>query len=130
MQIGWEKAEYEIQMHQAGRIYSETVYGFAKGGFGIHETDSGWNITHIASGWNCMTAESENGAVIIAHHLMTDYYNDFNRLKVSGTELENFKPLLEKIKSDAHLAELKRLFTDQSSRKKDGQREIELKIIS
>lgn len=89
MQKVWEQSEYKIQMHQNGNIYSEVVSGITCGEFGIHETDSGWNVTHIASGWNCFTATSKLGAVVIAHFLINNYAPDFNRLKVSGTELAN-----------------------------------------
>ena len=131
MQNGWEKSEYQIQMHRDQQIYGEKVFGIEKNGFGIHETALGWNITHLASGWNCFTARSENGAVILAHYLMENFHADFNRLVVVGTQLENYKPLLKKIKDDPELKELVRLFGTQSDQPgKDGQREIGVKIIS
>ena len=131
MQNNWQKSAYQIQMHQGAKIFSQTVYGFTKSGFGIHESDAGWNVTHVASGWNCFTAESEKGAVILADYLRENFREDFERLKVSGTELENYKPLLKKIKDDPELKELVRLFGTQSDQPgKDGQREIGVKIIS
>ena len=126
---GWEKEEYTIQMQLDGRIFGETVYGIAKGGFGIHAAGDGWNVTHIASGWNCFTAASENGAVILADYLMENYHRDFQRLKISGTELENYKQLETKIKADKELKTLVKLFAIESETK-PGPKQIKVKIIS
>ena len=126
---GWEKEEYTIQMQLDGRIFGEIVSGITKGGFGVHETDAGWNVTHVASGWNCFTAVSEDGAVILADYLMENYHRDFDRLKISGTELENYKQLETKIKTDPELKTLVRLFAIESETK-PGPKQLGVKIIS
>ena len=126
----WEKATYKIQMHLDDRIFTQEVSGVAAGGFGIHEMGGAWNITHLSSGWNCFSAADENGAKIIARYLTDKYLPEFERLKISGTTIENFRPLAEKIADDGELVRLRKLYADNRPKAKESRNQLSLQIIS
>lgn len=126
----WEKATYKIQLHLDGQIFTQEVSGVVSGGFGIHECGGAWNITHLATGWNSFSTADENGAKIIAQYLTDHYPNEFERLKISGTTIENFRPLAEKIAADDHLAHLRELYADDSFKAEKRANQMSLKIIS
>ena len=111
---GWEKATYTIQVNLHNRIISQEVAGIVESNFGIHETGGVWNITHLATGWNCFTAATSDGAKILAQYLIKNYLPEFGRLNISGTTVENYHPLEEKITSDGELAHLKKLYADDN----------------
>ena len=127
----WEKANYIIQVCLDGQIISQEVAGVVKSGFGIHETNGAWNITHLATGFNCLSAADFDGAKIVARYLIDNYQPEFERLKISGTTLENYRPLEERITTDGDLAYLKKLYGDDRSETKNREnRKMTMKIIS
>lgn len=126
----WKKETYTIQVHLHDQIISQEVAGVVNGGFGIHETGGAWNITHLATGWNCFSAADENGAKILAQYLIANYLPEFERLRISGTTVENYCPLENKITSDGELAHLKKLFADASSEAEKRENRMKVQIIS
>lgn len=92
MENEWKNQIYKIEQHADGRIFTERVSGAVCGGFGVHETGSGWNVTHLKSGWATFVSRTEEGAKIIALHLIENYAADFERLEITGCMVENFKP--------------------------------------
>ena len=126
----WKRATYKIQLQQDGRIFGQEVAGVVNSGFGIHESGTAWNITHLCSGWKCFTAVSADGAKILAQYLIKNYLSDFERLKISGTTIENYKPLAEKIASDNDLAQLRKSVADDRPKATESRNQLSLKIIS
>ena len=126
----WEQAVYTIQVYSDGQIVSQSAAGVIRGGFGIHEIGGAWNVTHLATGWNCFTAADIEGAKIIAQHLIDCYLPDFERLKINGTTAENYRPLVEKITADGELAQLKKRYGDTRPNAENGENRMSMKIIS
>ncbi len=99
----WEKANYIIQVCLDDQVVGCEVAGVVKSGFGIHETNGAWNITHLATGFNCLSAADFDGAEIVARYLIKNYLPEFERLIITGKTLENYRQLEEKITSDREL---------------------------
>ena len=126
----WEQAIYTIQVYLDGQIVSQSAAGVIRDGFGIHEIGGAWNVTHLATGWNCFTAASLGGAKIIAQHLIDRYLADFERLKITGTTAKNYRPLEEKIIADRELAQMKKRYGDDRPNAENEESRMRIKILS
>ena len=126
----WENSTYPIQARLDGQIVSYEVAGIIKSGFGIHEAGGAWNITHLTTGFNCLTAAYFDGAKIVAQYLIENYLPEFERLKITGTMVENYRPLEEKITTDVELAYLKELYGDDGSEVEKKENRMIMRIIS
>lgn len=126
----WENANYTIQARLDGQIVGCEVAGVVKSGFDIHETNGVWNITHLATGFICLSAADFDGAKIVARYLIDNYLPEFERLKITGKTLENYRPLEERITSDRELFYLKELYGDDRLEAQNRGNRMNMKIIS
>jgi hypothetical protein len=106
----WTIRTYQIKQHANGEILTAHLRGQTRDGFGIHQTGDGWSVTHLNSGWATFMSRTEEGAKIIADYLIGNYAAEFERLKISGCAVENFRLLAERIEADAALWNLRRLY--------------------
>jgi len=110
MRNEWLNQTYQIKQHAEGKILTEEVSGQVCGGFGIHETAVGWNITHLRSGWATFMSRTAEGAQMTALYLIENYTAEFECLNIKGCLVENFKPLAERIEADTQLWNLRKLY--------------------
>lgn len=110
MRSEWTRQTYQIKQHANGEILAEQVHGQTREGFGIHQTSDGWSITHLKSGWATFMSRTEDGAKLIADYLTCNYAAEFERLKINGSAVENFRLLAGRIEGDALLWNLRRLY--------------------
>ena len=109
MQGEWTRQTYRIKQHAGGQILTEQVRGRVREGFGIHRILRGWSVTHLKSGWATFISGTEEGARILADHLIGNYAAEFERLNISGCRAENYRLLAERIEADETLWHLRRL---------------------
>jgi hypothetical protein len=128
----WQMQTYQIKQYAAGNILTEEVSGQICSGFGIHQTNFGWHITHLKTGWATFISGTREGAEIIALYLIENYIDEFERLSIAGCRVENFKPLAERIEADEELWNLRRLYavSQRQLNRRARERQPSMQIIS
>lgn len=73
---------------------------------------------------------SAEGAKILAQYLIENYLSDFEKLKISGITIKNYKLLAGKIALDDELARLRKSVADDRPEVTESRNQLSLKIIS